>query len=122
MPTVSFAPQNVLQAGFLLQWQPFDWGRKRHTSESLKYSAKQTSLTEREAEEQVILEVNARFRQLAEARALLDTSALAQELEREAMRVVTNGGTKPTNICWDGPCRATQFPLHCLRLSLQQRR
>ncbi len=87
---VSFAPQNVRQAGFLLQWQPFDWGRKRHTSESLKDSVKQTALTEREAEQQVMLDVNVTFRKLAEARALLDASALSQEAEREKMRVVAN--------------------------------
>jgi outer membrane protein TolC len=35
---VSFVPQNILQAGFLLQWQPFDWGQKEHKSESLRES------------------------------------------------------------------------------------
>jgi outer membrane protein TolC len=26
LPNVNFVPQNITQAGFLLQWQPFDWG------------------------------------------------------------------------------------------------
>jgi len=34
--------------------------------------------------------VKAKFRKLAEARALLDSSALSQEAEREKMRVVIN--------------------------------
>jgi outer membrane protein len=89
-PNVSFLPQNVMQAGFVLQWQPFDWGQKRHKIESLKDSVKQTTLTEQDAEQQVLVDVKARFRKLAEARALLDTSALTQEAEREKMRVVTN--------------------------------
>src|SRR5580700_2733719 len=90
LPNVSFLPQNVLQAGFILQWQPFDWGQKRHKIESLKDSVKQTTLTEQDAEQQVIVDVKAKFLKLAEARALLDTSALTQEAEREKIRVVTN--------------------------------
>jgi outer membrane protein TolC len=90
LPNVSFLPQNVLQAGFLLQWQPFDWGQKRHKIESLKDSVKQAALTEQDAEQQVMVDVKTKFLKLAEARALLDTSTLAQEAEREKMRVVTN--------------------------------
>jgi outer membrane protein len=90
LPNVSLLPQNIAQAGFILQWQPFDWGQKRHKIEALKESVKQTVLTAQDAEQQVMADVNAKFRKLAEARALLDTSTLAQEAEREKMRVVTN--------------------------------
>jgi outer membrane protein len=90
LPNVSFLPQNVLQAGFLFQWQPFDWGQKRHKVESLKDSVKQTTLTEQDAEQQVMVDVKAKLRKLAEARALLDTSSLTREAEREKLRVVTN--------------------------------
>jgi outer membrane protein TolC len=51
---------------------------------------KQASLTEQDAEQQVLLDVDANFRKLAEARALLDSTALSQEAEREKGRVVTN--------------------------------
>jgi hypothetical protein len=53
-------------------------------------SVKQTTLTEQDAEQQVMVDVKAKFLKLAEARALLATSALTQEAEREKMRVVTN--------------------------------
>jgi outer membrane protein TolC len=89
-PNVSFLPQNVSIAGFVLQWQPFDWGQKRHKMESLKDSVKQTTLTEQDAEQQVMVDVKAKFLKFAEARALLDTITLTQEAEREKMRVVTN--------------------------------
>ena len=82
LPNVSFAPQNILQAGFLLQWQPFDWGQKKHKSKSLRDSADQATLSEQDAEQQVILDVNAKFRSLAEARALLDTMALTDARRR----------------------------------------
>jgi outer membrane protein TolC len=89
-PNVSFVPQNVLNAGFLLQWQPFDWGQKRHKTASLQDATKQATLAERDTEQQVLLDVHAKFRALAEARMLLDTTALAREAEREKLRVATN--------------------------------
>jgi outer membrane protein len=90
LPNVNFVPQNITQAGFLLQWQPFDWGQKRHKTESLRYAVRQASLAEQDAGQQVVLDVDAKFRSLAEARALLDTAALSQEAEREKLRVVAN--------------------------------
>jgi outer membrane protein TolC len=89
-PNVSFAPQNVLNAGFLLQWQPFDWGQKRHKTASFQDATKQATFAERDAEQQVLLDVHAKFRALAEARMLLDTQALTREAEREKLRVMTN--------------------------------
>ena len=38
----------------------------------------------------MILDVHAKFRSLAEARALLDTTALSEEVEREKLRVAVN--------------------------------
>ncbi|HUA57618.1 MAG TPA: TolC family protein [Verrucomicrobiae bacterium] len=89
-PNVNFVPQNIMEAGFLFQWQPFDWGQKRHKTEALRDAARQASISEQDTVQQVMLDVDAKFRGLAEARALLDTTALSQEAEREKLRVVTN--------------------------------
>jgi outer membrane protein TolC len=89
-PNVSFAPQNVLNAGFTLQWQPFDWGQKHHTTQALRDVTKQSMLAERDTQRQVLLDVNTKFRGLAEARVLLDTTALAQEAQREKLHELTN--------------------------------
>jgi outer membrane protein TolC len=90
LPNISFAPKNILSAGFLLQWQPFDWGLKKHKIEELKSSSKQAALTAQDAEQQVLLDVNQKFRKLMETRALLDTQAAVQETEREKLRVMMN--------------------------------
>jgi outer membrane protein TolC len=90
LPNVNFVPQNITQAGFLLQWQPFDWGQKRHKTEALRLQVRQAALTEQDTSQQVTLDVNAKFRALAETRAQLDTVAVSQEAEREKLRVVTN--------------------------------
>jgi outer membrane protein TolC len=84
-PNVSFLPQNFLSTGFLMQWEPFDWGRKRHKTNSLHAATKQSMLAERDTEQQILLDVNKNFRALAEARMLLDTTALAQQEQREKL-------------------------------------
>jgi len=89
-PNVSFLPQNFAIAGFVLQWQPFDWGEKRHKMRSLGAAVKQATLSERDAEQQIVLDVNSKFRALAEARMRLDTTALTQEAQRETLRETMN--------------------------------
>jgi outer membrane protein TolC len=89
-PGVSNLPQNFMSAGFIVQWQPFDWGEKRHKTQSLRDGTKQATLAEQDTGQQILLDVNTNFRALAEARVLLDTSALAQEAQREKLREITN--------------------------------
>ena len=90
LPNISFVPRNVLSAGLLLQWQPFDWGLKKHKIEELNSTFKQAALTVEDAKQQVILDVNTKYRKVTESRALLDTQAVSQEAEREKLRVLTN--------------------------------
>jgi outer membrane protein len=90
LPDISFAPKNILSAGFLFQWQPYDWGQKKHKIEELKSTSKQAALSAQDAEQQVLLDVNMKFRKLMETRALLDTQAAVQETEREKLRVMMN--------------------------------
>lgn len=90
LPNINFAPKNILSAGFLVQWQPFDWGQKKHKLEELRSTSRQATLTAQDAEQQVLLDVNQKFRKLMETRALLDTQAAVQETEREKLRVMMN--------------------------------
>ena len=89
-PNVSFMPQNFMSAGFLLQWEPFDWGRKRHKTKSLRAAGQQSILSERDAEQKILLDVNRKFRALAEARMMLDTAALTQQSQREKLKETIN--------------------------------
>jgi len=85
---INFAPQNFTSAGFLFQWQPFDWGQKHHQIEAFRSTAKQADLTLADAEQEVQLDVGVQYRKLAEARALLDAQTAVQEASREQLRVV----------------------------------
>jgi outer membrane protein len=87
---VNLLPPNIVHAGFLMEWQPFDWGQKRHRIEQLRATAKEATLTAQDVEQQVLLDVHAKYRKLAEARALLDSLTAVQEAEREKLRVVIN--------------------------------
>ena len=79
----NFLPQNVGTAGFVFQWQPFDWGFKKHRIAELKATTQQKVVAEVDAQQKVLLEVEDRFRKLGEARILLE----AQTEEREAEHV-----------------------------------
>jgi outer membrane protein TolC len=89
-PNVNLLPRNITNAGFLFQWQPFDWHQKRYSIEQLRATGKQATLTREDAEQQVLLDVNSKYRRLLEARALLDTQAAVREVERENLRLVMN--------------------------------
>jgi outer membrane protein TolC len=87
---ITFLPQNAGYAGFLLQWEPFDWGYKKHKVRELRATSEQKVLTEQDTEQQVLLDVEDKFRKLREARMLLDAQTDALEAERVKLREVTN--------------------------------
>jgi outer membrane protein len=85
-----FLPRNVASAGVLVNWEPFDWGRKGRELAEKGLATKQADYSVREAEQSVLVDVSARLRKLQQARALVEVTHLAQETEREKLRVVTN--------------------------------
>jgi outer membrane protein len=98
---VNFLPRNAGNVGFLLQWQPFDWGYKKHKIRELNAASEQKSLTEQDAEQRVLLDVEAKFRKLSEARMLLDAQTDAREAERAKLREVTNRYTQQSALVPD---------------------
>jgi len=101
LANVNFLPQNIAHAGFLFEWQPFDWGQKRYRVEQLRSTAREAILTAQDAEQQVVLDVHAKYRKLAEARALLDAQTAVQEAEREKLRVLMNRYQEKTALLAD---------------------
>jgi outer membrane protein TolC len=87
--------------GFLLQWQPFDWGYKKHKIRELKAASEQKSITEQDAEQRVLLDVEDKFRKLSEARMLLDAQTDAREAEQEKLREVTDRYTQQSVLLSD---------------------
>lgn len=87
---VNFLPQNAGNVGFILQWQPFDWGYKKHKIRELNATAEQKSLTEQDAEQRVLLDVEDKFRKLRQARVLLEAQTDGRDAEQMKLREVTD--------------------------------
>jgi outer membrane protein len=87
---VDVMPRNLASFGVQLKWEPFDWGRRSQELSVKSHTLAQARRALRDAEDRAIVEVNARFRKLAEARAQLAVAELAQQTARERLRVTTN--------------------------------
>jgi len=85
---VKLLPDNLVQAGFLLTWEPFDWGRKKREMDENAKTAEQARKGVRETQDKVLVEVGDQFRKLRQSRQLLVTAQLAQETARENVRVL----------------------------------
>jgi outer membrane protein TolC len=87
---VDMLPRNLATVGLTVKWEPFDWGRKGHEVASRTRAVQQARHNVRDAEDRALLEINSRFRTLAEKRALLVVAEMAQGAAREKLRVKTN--------------------------------
>ncbi|MFN0085884.1 MAG: TolC family protein [Blastocatellia bacterium] len=87
---VSVLPRNTSGVGFTLNWEPFDWGRKKHEMAEKRKTIDQAREGLHEAESLILREVSDRFRRLHETRALLRVSELQRDAVREKLRVATN--------------------------------
>jgi outer membrane protein TolC len=87
---VNFLPQNAGTVGFQVQWQPFDWGYKKHRIAELKAATEQKATVEQDVEQRVLLDVEDRFRKLEEARMLLDAHTEQRGAEQAKLREVTD--------------------------------
>ena len=86
---INFLPTNVGEIGLLFHWQPFDWGLKHHQRANLLETAKQKHLTEQDSEQQILLDVEQKYRMLGGARALVEAQSYAQQAEQEKLRELT---------------------------------
>jgi outer membrane protein TolC len=98
---VNFLPQNAGSAGFLMQWQPWDWGYKKHRIAELTSTTKQKVLTEQDTEQRVLLDVDNTFRKLEEARVLLEAQAETREADKEKLREMTDRYKQQTALLSD---------------------
>jgi outer membrane protein TolC len=83
---ISFLPQNLGAVGALLTWQPWDWGQKRHNIAQKVIAEHEAVLTEEDARDQVLLDVDSQFRKLREARVQLAVAERARGSEQERLR------------------------------------
>jgi outer membrane protein TolC len=83
---INFLPQNIGFVGALLTWQPWDWGEKRHKVRQAGLAEQQAELSLEDTREQILLDVNSKFRHLREARSHLAVTEAIRDAEIEKMR------------------------------------
>ena len=87
---VEVVPTDVGVAGFLLTWEPFDWGRRHNTVVEKTKTLEQARNGAREAEAQVAVEVGLKYRKWQDATLLLKASRTGHEAAAEQFRVISN--------------------------------
>ena len=85
-----FLPKNIVHAGILVEWEVFDWGRKKHELAAKSRTIEQATNNLRETENRVAIDVNSRYRKLQETAQLLRVTRLAQEAEAANVTVMSN--------------------------------
>jgi outer membrane protein TolC len=93
---INFLPQNIGGIGALLTWQPWDWGQKRHNLAQKVIAEQQAALTEEDARDRVLLDVDSQFRKLGEARAQLAVAETSCDAEQEKLRNQTDAYSQQT--------------------------
>ena len=88
--TSEVLPRNIAFVGLQLSWEFYDWGRKSNEMAARSKSIEQAKTSSSDLQSQVLLEVNGAYRKLQENRAALRVGQLAQETQREMLRVTLN--------------------------------
>jgi outer membrane protein len=87
---LSPVPDNLGFAGFLMTWEPFDWGRKRRELAAKSEKVAQTENNSRDAKSKVIIDVDSKFRNLQASRGQLLASRATQAAAREKLAETMN--------------------------------
>jgi len=83
---LSPVPENLGFAGFLMTWEPFDWGRRRRELAAKTETVAQTKNATQETESKILIDVDSKFRNLQASRGQLQASRATQEAAREKLR------------------------------------
>jgi len=86
----NFVPRSANGVGVQVDWEVFDWGRKKHEIAEKERIIAQADNTVLETESRVLLEVNSRFRTLQESCQLIRIAQLAQTTARANVQIAAN--------------------------------
>ncbi len=94
-------PNRLITAGIQVNWDVFDWGRKRKKVDEARSSEEQASLQLKDSEAAVVIEVTHRYRQLLEAKKEVEVTARLQSAAQELVRVTRNQYTQKAALLSD---------------------
>ena len=84
----NFVPRSLSGIGISMEWEVFDWGRKKNEVAEKDKSLAQANISLEDMQSQVLMEVNARFRAMQENRQALVVAKLAQNTARANVQLV----------------------------------
>jgi outer membrane protein len=87
---VNFVPTNVMGLGIEFNWEPFDWGRRKHDVNEKTMSVEQSKFGLDDTKAQVLINVDNQFRSLHEARIAVEVATAKKEASTEKLREVTD--------------------------------
>ncbi len=87
---VAVLPANVAVAGFLLTWEPFDWGRRHNAVAESTRTVQQARNGRQETETQIAVEIGTKYRKWKDAALLLKATRIGHEAAAEQFRVTNN--------------------------------
>jgi outer membrane protein len=87
---VEFVPTNVMGLGLEFNWEPFDWGRRKHDVNEKVMAVEQSKLGLDDTKAQILINVDNQFRSLHEARVAVEVATAKRESSTEKLREVTN--------------------------------
>jgi outer membrane protein TolC len=83
-------PNRLSVVGVQVNWDVFDWGRKRKQVEEKRLIEEQASLDLEDVQDQVVIEVRHHYRKLIEARKEVEVARASQSASTELLRVTRN--------------------------------
>jgi outer membrane protein TolC len=83
-------PNRLSVVGIQVNWDVYDWGRKRNQVEEKRLAEEQASLDVKDTEAKIIVEVAHQYRKLIEAREQVEVALASQSASRELLRVTGN--------------------------------
>lgn len=86
----SFLPKNIMSVGVSVEWEVFDWGRKKREHAEKKLTIQQSENSLKEAASMVLMEVNAGFRKLQESADQLRLMQMTQKTASANLEVAVN--------------------------------
>jgi len=84
---VDILPKNFTGAGFAVNWDVFDFGRKKHELAAKSRTIEQAGTAIDETSAQIMVEVGNRFRKFQESRQQLRVASLTRDVAQEKVRV-----------------------------------
>ena len=80
-------PKNFVNVGVVVNWEIFDWGRKKHQLAEKELAVEQAKNALKETEDKVLIDVGDKLRKLQQSGQALQVARLAEDSAKENLRV-----------------------------------